>query len=185
MAPTPVDVSSSTNEFSVERIVLLSSSAAPGGDLTNAIAWCHILSEQAVRSSRLPWTFLQPNSLMSNTLRWLPQLRQGRRDPRRVRRCRRGDGRPGGPRRGGGHGAGVRRARGPQPALLRTGGDLPRGPGPGAWHSARQGAAVRGLVETAGARGDALVDAGRVRRRLLQLLRRRHDRRDHPRFGKY
>jgi uncharacterized protein YbjT (DUF2867 family) len=61
----------------VERIVLLSSSAVPGGDLTNAIARYHILSERAVRSSGLPWTFLQPNSLMSNTLRWLPQLREG------------------------------------------------------------------------------------------------------------
>jgi uncharacterized protein YbjT (DUF2867 family) len=61
----------------VERIVLLSSSAARSGDLTNAIARYHILSERAVRSSRLPWTFLQPNSLMSNTLRWLPQLREG------------------------------------------------------------------------------------------------------------
>jgi uncharacterized protein YbjT (DUF2867 family) len=61
----------------VDRIVLLSSSAAPGGDLTNAIARYHIRSEEAVRSSRLPWSFLQPNSLMSNTLRWLPQLRDG------------------------------------------------------------------------------------------------------------
>lgn len=61
----------------VARVVLLSSSAAPGGDLTNAVARYHILSEQAVRDSGLAWTFLQPNSLMSNTLRWLPQLREG------------------------------------------------------------------------------------------------------------
>ena len=61
----------------VERIVLLSSSAAPGGDLTNAVARYHILSERAVRESGLAWTFVQPNSLMSNTLRWLPQLRAG------------------------------------------------------------------------------------------------------------
>jgi uncharacterized protein YbjT (DUF2867 family) len=61
----------------VERVVLLSSSAAPGGDLTNAVARYHILSERAVRESGLAWTFLQPNSLMSNTLRWLPQLRAG------------------------------------------------------------------------------------------------------------
>ena len=60
----------------VARVVLLSSSAAPGGDLTNAVARYHILSERAVRESGLPWTFLQPNSLMSNTLRWLPQLRK-------------------------------------------------------------------------------------------------------------
>ena len=61
----------------VDRVVLLSSSAAPGGDMSNAVARYHILSERAVRESRLPWTFLQPNSLMSNALRWLPQLRQG------------------------------------------------------------------------------------------------------------
>lgn len=61
----------------VQRVVLLSSSAAPGGDLTNAIARYHILSERAVAESGLRWTFLQPNSLTSNTLRWLPQLRRG------------------------------------------------------------------------------------------------------------
>jgi uncharacterized protein YbjT (DUF2867 family) len=61
----------------VERIALLSSSAAPGGDLSNAVARYHILSEREVRESGLAWTFLQPNSFMSNTLRWLPQLREG------------------------------------------------------------------------------------------------------------
>jgi uncharacterized protein YbjT (DUF2867 family) len=61
----------------VERLVLLSNSAAPGGDLTNAIARYHILSERAVRESGLPWTFLRPNSFMSNAYRWLPQLRAG------------------------------------------------------------------------------------------------------------
>ena len=61
----------------VERVVLLSSSAAPGGDLGNAVARYHILSEEAVRRSGLPWTFLQPNSFMSNTFDWIPQLRDG------------------------------------------------------------------------------------------------------------
>src|SRR2546421_2694872 len=61
----------------VERVVLLSSSAAPGGDLSNAVARYHILSEQAVRDSGIARTFLTPNSQMSNTLRWLPQLHQG------------------------------------------------------------------------------------------------------------
>ena len=61
----------------VERVVLLSSSAAPSGDLTNAVARYHILSEGAVRESGLGWTFLQPNSFMTNTLQWLPQLRAG------------------------------------------------------------------------------------------------------------
>jgi uncharacterized protein YbjT (DUF2867 family) len=53
----------------VERVVLLSSSAAPGGELSNAVARYHILSERAVGDSGLAWTFLQPNSLMSNTFR--------------------------------------------------------------------------------------------------------------------
>jgi uncharacterized protein YbjT (DUF2867 family) len=61
----------------VERVALLSSSAAPGGDMNNAVARYHILSEQAVRASGLPWTFLQPNSFMTNTLQWVPQLREG------------------------------------------------------------------------------------------------------------
>lgn len=62
-------------EAGAERVVLLSSSAAPGGDLSNAVARYHILSERAVQASGLPWTFLQPNSFMSNTFQWLPQLR--------------------------------------------------------------------------------------------------------------
>jgi uncharacterized protein YbjT (DUF2867 family) len=61
----------------VDRVVLLSSSAAPSGKLDNAVARYHILSERAVRESGLPWTFLQPNSFMANALRWLPQLKDG------------------------------------------------------------------------------------------------------------
>jgi uncharacterized protein YbjT (DUF2867 family) len=61
----------------VERVVLLSSSAGPTGKLDNAVARYHILSERAVRDSGLPWTFLQPNSLMSNAYRWLPRLETG------------------------------------------------------------------------------------------------------------
>lgn len=61
----------------VDRVVLLSSSAAPTGDLTNAVARYHILSEQAVRQSGLGWTFLQPNTFMTNTFQWTAQLRQG------------------------------------------------------------------------------------------------------------
>jgi uncharacterized protein YbjT (DUF2867 family) len=64
-------------EVGVERVVLLSSSAAPTGDLDNAVARYHILSERAVRESGLAWTFLQPNSFMSNAFRWLPQLEKG------------------------------------------------------------------------------------------------------------
>jgi uncharacterized protein YbjT (DUF2867 family) len=61
----------------VERAVLLSSSAAPTGDLSNAVARYHIESEQGVRDSGLPCTFLRPNSFMTNTFQWIPQLREG------------------------------------------------------------------------------------------------------------
>ena len=61
----------------VERVVLLSSSAAPAGDLTNTVARYHILSERAVRESGLGWTFLQPNTFMTNALQWTAQLQNG------------------------------------------------------------------------------------------------------------
>jgi uncharacterized protein YbjT (DUF2867 family) len=61
----------------VEHVVLQSSSAVPGGDMSNAVARYHILSEAAVRESGLSWTFLQPSTFMSNTLQWAPQLRAG------------------------------------------------------------------------------------------------------------
>jgi uncharacterized protein YbjT (DUF2867 family) len=61
----------------VERVVLLSSSAAPDGDMDNAVARYHILSERAVQGSGLAWTFLRPNAFMSNAYRWKPQLAAG------------------------------------------------------------------------------------------------------------
>jgi uncharacterized protein YbjT (DUF2867 family) len=45
--------------------------------MTNAVARYHILSEQAVRESGVPWTFLQPNTFMTNTLQWASQLEAG------------------------------------------------------------------------------------------------------------
>ena len=61
----------------VQHVVLQSSSAVPGGDMGNAVARYHILAEAAVRESGLSWTFLQPNSFMTNALQWVPQLRAG------------------------------------------------------------------------------------------------------------
>jgi uncharacterized protein YbjT (DUF2867 family) len=61
----------------VEGVALLSSSAAPDGDPRNAIARSHIVSEHALRGSGVAFTFIQPNAFMSNTLRWIPQLRAG------------------------------------------------------------------------------------------------------------
>jgi len=61
----------------VGRVTLQSSSAVPSGDMDNAVARYHILTEAAVRESGVPWTFLQPNSFMSNTLQWASPLRAG------------------------------------------------------------------------------------------------------------
>jgi uncharacterized protein YbjT (DUF2867 family) len=61
----------------VERVVLLSGGSAGSGDLTNAVSRYMIRSEEAVRDSGLPATILRPSGFMSNTLRWLPQLRAG------------------------------------------------------------------------------------------------------------
>lgn len=60
-----------------ERVVLLSSSSVTGSDLDNAVAEYHLDSERTVRESGLGWTFLRPNSFMSNTLQWAPQLAAG------------------------------------------------------------------------------------------------------------
>ena len=57
--------------------MLLSSSSAPSGDETNAVAKYHIESERIVRDSGLEWTMLQPNSFMANALQWVPQLASG------------------------------------------------------------------------------------------------------------
>jgi uncharacterized protein YbjT (DUF2867 family) len=61
----------------VEKVVLLSSSSLDSADTSNAIAAYHQAAEEAVKASGLSWTFLRPNSFMSNTLRWLDQLRGG------------------------------------------------------------------------------------------------------------
>lgn len=61
----------------VRRAVLLSSSSVVGTETGNAIAQYHGAAEAAVQESGLEWTFLRPNSFMSNTLRWLDQLNAG------------------------------------------------------------------------------------------------------------
>jgi uncharacterized protein YbjT (DUF2867 family) len=71
------DLAAEMAKGGVERAVLLSSSAAPTGDTTNAVARYHLASERAVRDAGLAWTFLQPNSFMTNTYEWVPQLRAG------------------------------------------------------------------------------------------------------------
>lgn len=61
----------------VNHVVLLTSRSVIGGDPTNAIVNMWMVSEEAVRSSGLDWTILQPSGFMSNALRWIPQLRTG------------------------------------------------------------------------------------------------------------
>ncbi|MFJ5261673.1 NAD(P)H-binding protein [Streptomyces sp. NPDC088387] len=61
----------------VEHVVLLSSIAAPDGDLENAISRFMIHSEAAVRESGVPWTILRPSGFMSNTFQWKGQLAAG------------------------------------------------------------------------------------------------------------
>jgi uncharacterized protein YbjT (DUF2867 family) len=61
----------------VRRVALLSSSSVVGTRTDNAIAAYHLAAEAAVIASGLEWTFLRPNTFMSNTLRWLDQLRAG------------------------------------------------------------------------------------------------------------
>lgn len=61
----------------VEHVVLLSSIAAPDGDLDNAISRFMIRSEEAVRGSMVPWTILRPSGFMSNTFQWTAQLAAG------------------------------------------------------------------------------------------------------------
>jgi uncharacterized protein YbjT (DUF2867 family) len=61
----------------VRQVVLLSSSAAASGDLSNAITRYMAGSETAVRESGLAWTILRSYGFMSNTLQWLPQLKDG------------------------------------------------------------------------------------------------------------
>ncbi len=60
-----------------QRVTLLSSSAAPSGSTTNAVAAYHVASEQLVRDSRLAWTILQPNTFMTNALNWRDELAAG------------------------------------------------------------------------------------------------------------
>jgi uncharacterized protein YbjT (DUF2867 family) len=61
----------------VQRAVLLSSSSLEGADLDNAVARYHARSEADMRDSGLAWTFLRPNSFMTNTLDWAGQLHAG------------------------------------------------------------------------------------------------------------
>jgi uncharacterized protein YbjT (DUF2867 family) len=59
------------------HVVLLSTGAVVGGDLDNAVVRFNVVAESAVRDCGLPWSVLRPSGFMSNTLQWVPQLRDG------------------------------------------------------------------------------------------------------------
>lgn len=61
----------------VRRVVLMSGSSAASGDTSNAVSRYMIESEDAVRASGLAWTMVRAFGFMSNTLQWVPQLREG------------------------------------------------------------------------------------------------------------
>ena len=66
-----------TLDAGVPRVVLLSSSAAPTGRTSNAVAAYIIESERLTQRSGAAWTMLRPNAFASNALRWKPQLDAG------------------------------------------------------------------------------------------------------------
>jgi uncharacterized protein YbjT (DUF2867 family) len=61
----------------VGRVVLLSSSAVPLGDMDNAVVAYHAVSEQAVRESGMSHTILRPSMFAANALQWADQLAAG------------------------------------------------------------------------------------------------------------
>ena len=61
----------------VGHVVMVSSSSIEGGEASNAVTKYMMDSEQAVRDSGLPWTFLRSFGFMSNALQWTGQLQAG------------------------------------------------------------------------------------------------------------
>ena len=70
-------VASEIGRSGVQRVVLLSGGAAVADNLDNPISRYMLSSEDAARRSGVEWTILRPYEFMSNTFRWLPQLRAG------------------------------------------------------------------------------------------------------------
>ena len=70
-------VAAQADAAGVTRIVLLSGGSAGGTDRHDAVSTFMNRSEAAVRDSGLQWTILRPYGFMSNTLRWIDQLKTG------------------------------------------------------------------------------------------------------------
>jgi uncharacterized protein YbjT (DUF2867 family) len=75
--PGLAEICDAARDAGVRRVVLLSSLSAAAGDTTNAIAKYHIDSEQTIRDSGLPYSFLRPPTFMTNTLQWAATIRDG------------------------------------------------------------------------------------------------------------
>jgi uncharacterized protein YbjT (DUF2867 family) len=75
--PDPPGLLATMHKAGVSRVVLLSTGAVVGGDLDNYVVRFNVVSEAAVRDSELDWTVLRPSGFMANSLRWLPQMKEG------------------------------------------------------------------------------------------------------------
>jgi uncharacterized protein YbjT (DUF2867 family) len=133
----------------IRRAVLLSASAVEADDLDNAVSRYQAQAEADVRASGLEWTFLRPNSFMTNALEWAEQLRAG--DVVRAPF-------------GGVRVAMIGRPRRPRAAAqcTRVAGAGRSRPHPGRGPGARP--ALRGPVRPRGRRADARDAARRLRR---------------------
>ena len=159
---------SAIRDAGVQRVVLLSSGAVIGGDVSNAVVHYNVLSEAAVRESGVLWTILRPSGFYSNALQWVTQLRDGdvvrepfadvpiaAIDPFDI--------------------AAVAALALTRPG--HEGADPARRPRPHSRRRARPRAATGGSDRCAGASRDERQHAGRICRRVLQLLCRWHLRR--------
>jgi uncharacterized protein YbjT (DUF2867 family) len=70
-------VADAAAEAGVARIVQLSGTSVETKDRTNPISAFMMASEDEVQAGTASWTILRPYDLMSNTLRWVPQLTDG------------------------------------------------------------------------------------------------------------
>ncbi len=70
-------VTTAAADAGATRIVQLSGTSVETEDRSNPISAFMMASEDEVRAASASWTILRPYDLMSNTLRWAPQLADG------------------------------------------------------------------------------------------------------------
>lgn len=64
-------------ELGVEHVVMLSGNSAGSGDTSNAVSAYMIEAETILKDCGIDWTIIRPYGFMSNTLQWIPQLKDG------------------------------------------------------------------------------------------------------------